>query len=261
MKNGLPPTPPKHASLSTAGDSYEVGKRAAARKAVDLFVKDSMIVGVGSGSTIEYAVERLRERVEKEKLKIVCVPTSFQAEQLVTNARLPLGSLSTHPVLDVAIDGADEVDPQMNLIKGGGGCALREKMVDGAAKLFVVIADERKKSDCLGTKWLKGVPIEVVPFGYVPVMHRLEGMGAKPYLRMAVNKAGPVITDEGNFIVDAVFGRIPEPEKLHQKLVLMPGIVDTGLFVGMAQHVLYGKADGSVIEQKPPSDSDTTSKI
>lgn len=229
--------------------SFEIGKRAAARKAVDDFVQDSMIIGVGSGSTIEYAVERLRERVAEEKLSVVCVPTSFQAEQLVTNARLPLGNLSSHPVLDVAIDGADEVDPDMNLIKGGGGCALREKMVDGAAKLFVVIADERKHSSCLGTKWLKGVPIEVIPFGYVPVMHRLKKMGAEPHLRMAKMKAGPVVTDEGNFIIDAVFGRIENPAKLHQQLVLIPGIVDTGLFIGMAQHALFGKADGSVFEQ------------
>lgn len=203
-------------------------KRAAARRAVDHYVKDGMAIGVGSGSTIVYAIQRLAERFhgpEKDLHDIVCIPTSFQSRQvchlkcmaldgripslnlalvalpavgqLLSEAGLPLGDLTSYPELDVAIDGADEVDRALNCIKGGGACQTQEKMVAAAARTFVVVADHRKQSECLGREWRKGVPLEVIPEGYRPVLLALEAMGAKPVLRMATAKAGPVVTDNG----------------------------------------------------------------
>ncbi|TDH73471.1 uncharacterized protein CCR75_003088 [Bremia lactucae] len=152
----------------------EQSKRNAARQAVDDFVQSGFIVGVGSGSTVMYAAERLGELVKDHKLTdIKCLPTSFQSRQLIAQHNLTLTSLDENPLIDVAIDGADEVDLQLNCIKGGGGCQLQEKIVAFAAKQFVVIADYRKESKQLGEKWTKGVPIEVIPMAYVPLMAKL----------------------------------------------------------------------------------------
>mmetsp|Transcript_9585 Transcript_9585/g.16832 ORF Transcript_9585/g.16832 Transcript_9585/m.16832 type:complete len:240 (+) Transcript_9585:49-768(+) len=225
----------------------EKAKRKAARAAVDEFVKDGMNVGVGSGSTVVYAVERLVELVKEESYKLVCVPTSFQARQLIVEGGLVLGDLETVPVLDVAIDGADEVDQELNLIKGGGGCQTQEKIVASCAEQFVVIADYRKKSENLGVQWTKGVPLEVVPMAYKPVQLKLENdFGATATLRMAQSKAGPCVTDNGNLIIDAHFGPIDDAKVLEDKLNGIPGIVCTGLFVDMAIKAFFGEEDGSV---------------
>ncbi|XP_064120660.1 ribose-5-phosphate isomerase-like [Macrobrachium nipponense] len=147
-------------------------------------------VGIGSGSTVVYAVERLAQRVGEEGLQVTCVPTSFQARQLIIQNNLKLSDLEITPELDVAIDGADEADANLTLIKGGGGCQLQEKIVASAAKLFVVIADYRKDSTSLGEQWKKGVPIEVVPMAYRPVQMKLESLlGGKAVLREAKSKA------------------------------------------------------------------------
>lgn len=217
-------------------------------KAIDDYVKDNQKLGVGSGSTIVFAVERLVERVTKENLKVVCVPTSFQARQLIVENGLTLGNLETHPQLDVAIDGADEVDADLNCIKGGGGCQTQEKVVAASAETFVVIADYSKESSYLGEKWSRGLPIEVLPFAYKPVKLKLEAMGGTADLRMAKNKAGPVVTDNGGLILDWKF----KPKKdvdwaqISTKLAQIPGIVETGLFVNMASRIYFGNVDGTV---------------
>ncbi|TRY60403.1 hypothetical protein DNTS_026830, partial [Danionella cerebrum] len=152
------------------------------------------------------AVDNHIQRVRQEKLNILCVPTSFQARQLILQHGLVLTDLDRHPELDVAIDGADEVDAALTLIKGGGGCLTQEKIVAGCAKHFVVIADYRKDSKALGEQWKKGVPVEVIPMAYVPVSRAIaQRFGGEAVLRMAVSKAGPVVTDNSNFILDWKF--------------------------------------------------------
>lgn len=226
----------------------EEAKRQAARRAVDDYVRSGMVVGVGSGSTIVYAVERLVERMRADSLVITAVPTSFQAMQLLRDGGVPISDLASHPELDVTIDGADEVDRALNAIKGGGGCHTQEKLVAAAARIFVIIADYRKRSDALGTGWRKGIPLEVLPAGYRPVMRAITAAGGVPTLRMAIAKAGPVVTDNGMFIVDADFGVVPPAEvaALHGRLKAMVGVVETGLFPGMAERAYFGMEDGTV---------------
>nr|MDO8119090.1 ribose-5-phosphate isomerase RpiA [Candidatus Sigynarchaeota archaeon] len=227
--------------------SIESAKRAVGRLAVDDYVSSGMKVGIGSGSTIEYSIERLGEKLKEGSLKdIVAVCTSFQSTLSCRRHKVPVTTLDdprVDGVLDVAIDGADEFDADLNLIKGGGGAHTQEKIVDGAAKTFVVIVDDKKRSTKLGEKW--AVPVEIIPIALSTVMKRLESLGAKPELRMAVKKMGPVITDNGNFIVDAKFGIINEPAKLEATLNNIPGVVENGIFAGMATVVYLGKIDGS----------------
>jgi ribose 5-phosphate isomerase A len=227
-------------------DPIEIAKKKAGYAAVDEFIKDGMVVGIGSGSTVVYAVERLVQRVKEEKLSVVCIPTSFQSIQLIVEGGLILGDLSRYPVIDVDIDGADEVDANLNLIKGGGACQTQEKIVASNSKILVVIADYRKDSKILGEQWKKGIPIEVIPGAYVPLMKKFAQMGGKPVLRMGKNKAGPVVTDNGNFILDVDFGLIKDPLSLEPKLKMNPGVVETGLFIGMTKKAYFGQADGSV---------------
>ncbi|XP_015602983.1 ribose-5-phosphate isomerase [Cephus cinctus] len=229
----------------------ESAKKAAAYKAIDEYVKDNNVIGIGSGSTIIYAVHRLAERVKEEKLNVVCIPTSFQSRQLIVNHRLTLGDLETHPKLDCAIDGADEVDSELNLIKGGGGCLLQEKIIASCADHFIVIADYTKNSQRLGEQYKKGIPIEVVPMAYVPIQRRIEdNYGGSLEIRMAKAKAGPVVTDNGNFILDWHFPHeITDWNKVNTEILLIPGVVETGLFIKMAKKAFFGMADGSIMEQ------------
>ncbi|XP_029684409.1 ribose-5-phosphate isomerase [Takifugu rubripes] len=230
----------------------EEAKKLAAYAAVDNHVQNNQAVGVGSGSTIVYAVDRLAERVRQEKLNIVCVPTSFQARQLILQHGLSLSDLDRHPELDVAIDGADEVDARLTLIKGGGGCLTQEKIVAGCAKHFVVIADYRKDSKALGQQWKKGVPIEVIPMAHVPVGRTIvRRFGGVANLRMAVSKAGPVVTDNCNFILDWKFDGARDWTEVNTAIKMIPGVVETGLFVGMADRAYFGMEDGSVQVRDP----------
>ena len=174
------------------------------------------------------------------------IKTLLQATQLILKAGLHLSDLSQTPRLDVVIDGADECDEELTLIKGGGGCQLQEKIVAACGDKMVVIADYRKKSQHLGEQWKKGIPVEVVPMAYVPVMDKIRALGLDPVLRMAQNKAGPVVTDNGNFVVDAKFSEVHDWDLLETKLCRMPGIVETGLFVGYASAAYFGMEDGSV---------------
>ncbi|XP_006620324.1 ribose-5-phosphate isomerase [Apis dorsata] len=231
--------------------TLENAKQIAAYKAVDEYVKNNSIIGIGSGSTVIYAVHRLVERVKEENLNVICVPTSFQARQLILNNHLTLGDLETYPKLDCAIDGADEVDSDMNLIKGGGGCLLQEKIVASCANQLIIVADYTKNSQKLGEQYKKGIPIEVVPMAYVAILRRIEdNYGGLVKVRMALAKAGPVITDNGNFILDWHFPRdISNWDKINIEISMIPGVVETGLFIKMAKKVYFGMPDGSVKEQ------------
>ncbi|MFW9999256.1 MAG: ribose 5-phosphate isomerase A [Candidatus Hodarchaeota archaeon] len=225
----------------------ELGKKKAAIKAVEENVKKNMIIGIGSGSTIVYAVKRLGELNKEKKLNLKCIPSSFQAYQLIIQNELELVSLEQYPEIDVDIDGADEIDKDLNLIKGGGGCLVQEKIIASNSKELIIIADFRKNSEKLGTNWKKGVPIEVIPMGYFPIMTKLKKLGGTPVLRMAQSKSGPLITDNGNFIIDVDFGKINNPSELNNRFLSIPGVVDTGLFIGMTSKVYIGKRDGDVL--------------
>ncbi|CAM4664038.1 ribose-5-phosphate isomerase [Lepidochelys kempii] len=238
---------PARRPLGSRSDMSEEAKRVAAWAAVDNHVKNNQVLGIGSGSTIVPAVHRLAERVKRENLNIVCIPTSFQARQLILQNGLSLSDLDRHPELDVAIDGADEVDSDLSLIKGGGGCLTQEKIVAGYAKCFVVVADYRKNSKNLGEQWKKGIPIEVIPMAYVPVIRALtRKFGGAAELRMAVRKAGPVVTDNGNFILDWKFDKVHKWNEVNTAIKMIPGVVETGLFINMADVVYFGMEDGSV---------------
>ncbi|MFW9867220.1 MAG: ribose 5-phosphate isomerase A [Candidatus Thorarchaeota archaeon] len=225
----------------------EVGKKKAAIKAVEENIKNNMIVGIGSGSTVIYAVQRLGELNKEKSLGLKCIPSSFQAYQLIIENELDLVSLEQYPEIDIDIDGADEIDENLNLIKGGGGCLVQEKIIASNSKKLVIIADFRKNSKVLGTNWKKGVPVEVIPMGYFPIMEKLRIIGGKPVLRMAKSKSGPLITDNGNFIIDVDFGEIKNPLELNSKILSIVGVVDTGLFIDMAFKAYIGDRDGSVI--------------
>lgn len=229
----------------------ECAKKIAAYRAVDEYVKNNSVIGIGSGSTIIYAVDRLVERIKEERLNIVCIPTSFQARQLILNNHLTLGDLETYPKLDCAIDGADEVDSEMNLIKGGGGCLLQEKIVASCADQFVVIADYTKNSQKLGEQYKKGIPIEVIPMAYVAIQRKIEdNYGGDVKVRMALAKAGPVVTDNGNFILDWYFPQdLSNWNRINTEISMIPGVVETGLFIKMANKAFFGMPDGSVKEQ------------
>ena len=225
----------------------EEAKKAAAYSAIDTLVTpDTQVIGIGSGSTIAYSVERLGQLYALGKSRIkACIPSSFQAQQLILENKLPLGTLNQFPEIDICFDGADEVDSSLNCIKGGGGCHLQEKLIICNSKRFYIVADYTKESASLGTSWKKGVPLEVMPMAYVSIMNKLRAMGGNPKLRMATSKAGPCVTDNGNFIIDCDFGVITDPRSLNSKLIEVVGIIETGLFCGLANGVFYGLADGS----------------
>jgi len=237
--------------VSTRKMSVEAAKALAGAAAVDNHVtKDTKVVGVGSGSTIVYAVERLAQKVKEEGLQLRCVPTSFQARQLIVSHGLELSDMERDPKIQVTIDGCDEADADLTLIKGGGGCQTQEKIVAQYSDLFVVIADYRKMSQTLGSSW-DYVPIEVVPMAYKPVQNNILktlGGNEKVELRMAKNKAGPVVTDNGGLILDWYWDKTLDRdwEVVNTLITNMPGVIETGLFVNMASVAYFGMEDGSV---------------
>uniref|UniRef100_A0A671MZC5 ribose-5-phosphate isomerase n=1 Tax=Sinocyclocheilus anshuiensis TaxID=1608454 RepID=A0A671MZC5_9TELE len=242
--------PGKHVRSSSSRRHHgtlmaEEAKKLAAYAAVDNHIQNNQVVGVGSGSTIVYAVDRLS--------KTFHLILSTHARQLILQHGLTLSDLDRHPELDVAIDGADEVDAALTLIKGGGGCLTQEKIVAGCAKHFIVIADYRKDSKDLGQQWKKGVPVEVIPMAYVPVSRAIaRRFGGEAVLRMAVSKAGPVVTDNSNFILDWKFEHAQNWKEVSTAIKMIPGVVETGLFVGMAERVYFGMEDGSVKTRDHP---------
>ncbi|KAJ8146156.1 hypothetical protein OY671_000782 [Metschnikowia pulcherrima] len=225
----------------------ESAKKAAAFRAVDEnFPTNAKVVGIGSGSTVVYVAERLSQHANKADF--VCIPTGFQSRQLILDHGLHVGTIEQFPSIDIAFDGADECDEKLNLIKGGGACLLQEKLVAEASEKFIIVADFRKKSNALGTEWTQGVPIEIVPNAYAKVTLDLKRLGAKNIdLRQGGKaKAGPVITDNNNFLIDADFGAIEDPQDLHRKIKSLCGVVDTGLFTNLADKAYFGEQSGEV---------------
>ena len=223
-------------------DWIEKEKKNAALEAVK-HVKEGFIVGLGSGSTAAYAIEEIGNKMKREELRVLGVPTSYLALLLAVKHRIQITTLEEHPTLDLTIDGADQIDEELNLIKGMGGALAREKIVAFASKKLVIIADESKKVKVLGEN-NHPVPIEVLPFATPIVMRKIKEIGGKPILREGIKKVGPVITDNGNVIIDSDFGLIHNPAQLECKLKALPGVVETGLFVKMANLVYVGKRSG-----------------
>ena len=211
----------------------EASGRAAAR-----LVRDGDVVGLGTGSTAYFAIIALGERV-KEGLKIVGIPTSSQTADLARAVGIPLATLDEHPEIDITIDGADEVDPKLNLIKGGGGALLREKVVASASRKMVVVADSSKIVSVLGKFPL---PVEVIAFARTVIEKKVVALGASIKLRMK-RDGSTYFTDNGNEILDCSFGRIEDPPSLARELENIPGIVEHGLFVALASVALVGKGD------------------
>ncbi len=215
----------------------EKAKERTAAEAVKL-VEDGFVIGLGSGSTVAYAIREIGRKIKTEKLRVSGVPTSHQALILAVKSRVPLTTLDENPQLDLAIDGADQIDEKLDLIKGMGGALTREKIVASAAKKFVIVADETKLTENLGGN--QPVPVEVLPFALTAVTTEIRKIGGKPVLRESKGKVGPVVTDNGNFIVDVDFGLIKAPKQLDLQIKTIPGVIETGLFIEMADIAYIG---------------------
>lgn len=219
------------------------GKQRAGEKATE-FVRDGMTIGLGTGTTVSWTIRRLGELV-REGLRIRGIPTSRRTEELANDVGIPLVTFADVPALDLTIDGADEVNPSLDLIKGGGGALLREKLVAAASQRLVIVVDSSKRVATLGKFPL---PVEVVPFAWEVTARRVAALGCVPALRLADGQ--PYLTDNGNHILDCAFDAIPDPATLHRALKLLPGVVETGLFVGMADTVVVGTAQGVTVLEK-----------
>jgi ribose 5-phosphate isomerase A len=215
-------------------------KQAVAEAAVEQ-IRDGMVVGLGSGSTAALMIQALGQKLRSGELHdIVGVTTSFQGEVLAAELGIPLKSLNAIDRIDLAIDGADEVDPSFGLIKGGGACHVQEKLVARRADRFVVVVDSTKLVERLNLGFL--LPVEVLPGAWRQVKGELAGMGGAAELRMAVRKAGPVVTDQGNLVLDVKFeGGIADPATLEKEINNVPGVLENGLFVGLTDQVLVGE--------------------
>ncbi len=222
--------------------SPESQKRNAAQAAAEN-VKDGMVVGLGSGTTAAYAIIALGERRKHESINIKGIPSSYQALQLAVQSGIPITTPEEHPIIDINIDGADQIDPRLNLIKGMGAALAREKIVASASNLNIIVADEKKKVKTLGEN-NHPVPLEVMPFAIALVQKRVNAMGGSTLLRETKGKLGPVMSDNGNAIMDAAFGEIKDLEKLETELHAVPGIIETGLFIGYADLVYLGTSEG-----------------
>ena len=209
-------------------------------------IRDGMVVGLGSGSTAALMIEGLGARLAAGQLRdIVGVTTSFQGEVLAAELGIPLRALNATDRIDLAIDGADEVDPSFQLIKGGGACHVQEKLVADRAERFIVVVDSTKLVRCLNLDFL--LPVEVLPGAWVQVQSRLKSMGGVAELRMATRKAGPVVTDQGNLVLDVRFENgISDPIALERDINNLPGVLENGLFVNLADEVLVGEIKDGV---------------
>ncbi len=223
-----------------ANDRDEL-KKIAGEKAVE-FVESGMVVGLGFGSTAIHALRLIGELIRRGELEgIRAIPTAELIAEEARRAEIPLTSLEEHPRIDVTIDGADEVDPELNLIKGGGGALLREKIVALATTLNIIVVDERKLSPVLGTNF--DLPVEIIPFGRRPLEEFLRSLGAEPKLRTKT-EGTPFVTDSGNFILDCHFGPIVDSYALSAELESRAGIVEHGLFLDLASEVIIAAGDG-----------------
>ena len=214
------------------------GERAAA------YVEDGMVVGLGTGSTAFFAIQKLGQRIT-EGLDIYGIPTSEQSRIQAESENIPLIDFGKVTRIDLTIDGADEFDPYFNLIKGGGGALLREKIVASLSNREIIVADESKPVAHLGAFPL---PVEVIPFGWQAIQRLLADLGCHPTLRNAQDNT-PFVTDNGNYIIDCDFGRIDAPPILEKKINALCGVVECGLFIGLTDHIIIGKTDGTIEER------------
>ena len=212
-------------------------KQRAGEKATE-YIKDGMVVGLGTGSTAYYAIKRIGELV-KEGLEIIGIPTSSQTEKIAKEFGVKLSTLNEHPVVDLTIDGADEVDPNLNLIKGMGGALLREKIVAVNSKMEIIVADYTKVVTMLGTR--SPLPVEVLPFSWKVSSQHLSELNCKVELRFSEGR--PFITDNGNFILDCKFEKIEEPYQLEKDINAIPGVIENGLFPNIADKAVIGYDD------------------
>ncbi|MFL0767766.1 MAG: ribose-5-phosphate isomerase RpiA [Prochlorococcus sp.] len=220
-------------------------KQAVATAAVEQ-IKDGMVLGLGSGSTAALMIQALGAKLATKELRdIVGVTTSFQGEVMAAELGIPLLSLTAVDRIDLAIDGADEVDPSFQLIKGGGACHVQEKLVASRADRFVVVVDSTKIVDRLNLDFL--LPVEVLPGAWRQVQSCLAELGGSAELRMAQRKAGPVVTDQGNLVLDvSMAGGIGDPEDLESRINNLPGVLENGLFVNLTDEVLVGQISDGV---------------
>lgn len=225
----------------------DLAKRAVGHAAAAL-VEDGMVLGLGTGSTTAEALRAIGERVRQQGLGVRGVPTSFAAERLARTHGIPLATLDDVDRVDLALDGADEVATApaggIHLIKGRGAAHTREKIVAAVADRFVVLADPTKRVQRLGERM--PLPVEFLPMAAAPLARSLRDLGGEPELRMGVNKDGPVVTDQGLWLYDVRFTVIADPDSLDRRLHALPGVLDHGLFLNMADEVLFGEADGTV---------------
>ena len=221
-------------------------KQAVAKAAVNK-IQNGMILGLGSGSTAALMIEALALKIKSGEIKdIVGVTTSFQGEVLATELGIPLKSLSSVSGIDLAIDGADEVDPKFQLIKGGGACHVQEKLVAALAKKFIVVVDSTKLVEKLNLDFK--LPVEVLPTAWKQVQKTLIDLGGEGNLRMAQKKAGPVVTDQGNLVLDLTFRNgIDQPELLESQINNIPGVLENGLFTNLTDEVLVGKLENGTV--------------
>ncbi len=224
-------------------------KEAVAKAAVDQ-IQDGMILGLGSGSTAALMIQSLALKIKSGVIKnVVGVTTSFQGEVLASELGIPLKTLSSVSEIDLAIDGADEVDPNFQLIKGGGACHVQEKLVAALAKKFVVVVDSSKLVKKLNLDFK--LPVEVLPSAWKQVQKTLEELGGVGDLRMAQKKAGPVVTDQGNLVLDLTFKNgIDQPDLLESQINNIPGVLENGLFINLADEVLVGSVENGVVGVK-----------
>ena len=223
--------------MTSVQEKNDLEKEAAARASLQ-FIKDGQVVGLGTGSTAAYFIKLLAEKVKKG-LRIRGIPTSLRSQELAQSLGIPLTTLDECQEIAVTVDGADEVDPQLRLIKGGGGAMLREKIVASATKQLVIVADTSKQVPVLGRFPL---PVEVIRFAQALVAKRITGLGAQVTVRTGVD-GKPYVTDENNHILDCRFGQIPDADALARQLSDMPGVVEHGLFIGMASVVLFARGN------------------
>lgn len=217
-------------------------KKIAAEKATES-VKSGMVVGLGTGSTVYYALLKLGDRV-REGLDIVGIPTSDGTERIAVAQQIPLTTLAAHPTIDLTIDGADEVDPHLNLIKGGGAALVREKIIANASKKILIVVDESKVSRVLGTNF--PLPVEIVRFGWKATQTAVNRICGSSTLRLALahDRDQPLITDNGNYILDCHFDSIPAPDQVEWQLNNIPGVVENGIFVNRADKIIVGTPSG-----------------